>query len=267
MSEERTRTAIDDAAPESAFEELDQETWRWRKAGDAIHLWWRDDDASSHNVELERLTHALSGVPMTLAVVPGLLEENLVRFLARTPNANVVQHGWMHKDHSLDGAAPSEYPPSRDWSLVTDELRRGQAVLKSSFAERYHPAFVPPWHRCAPHFLRALPDIGFRGVSLAAPLMPWLRYGYCGEVNVEIDLCDWPRRGDFIGAAEFARRLTRSLGLRRQWRETDQPIGILSHHAMMGDEDCLGVARVLRQIGDAARWRAINELESAPLPS
>ena len=48
------------------------------------------------------------GIPVVHAVIPGKMDQGLIRFLCRakekTPQLlDIVQHGWIHANHSLDG--------------------------------------------------------------------------------------------------------------------------------------------------------------------
>lgn len=221
----------------TAWHAVAEELAAWATAGATPQLWWRDDDAFRETAQLRRLRELLSQETLVLAVVPGRLQDDLVRSLETWPRVAVVQHGWKHLNHAEAGAPPSEYPPGRLQAEVEDELARGQRTLSAAFQARFHPVFVPPWHRCAPWILHKARALGFDGVSGQAPPFPLLRHGYPGEVNIEIDISDWTREGRFVGARRLASQVCRALRLRREWSACDAPIGILSHHQRLAHED------------------------------
>jgi hypothetical protein len=222
---------------QTALHIVDEELRAWATIGAVPHFWWRDDDAHQESGALQLLRELLSEETLLLAVVPGLLQESLVRSMNNCPKIAIIQHGWMHLNHAAAGAPPSEYPDERERTEIENELSSGQRVLLDAFPKRFHPVFVPPWHRCAVWILREARSLGFDGVSGQAPPFPLLRHGYPGERNIEIDLSDWTTNGQFVGADRFAARIVKALKLRREWSAFDAPIGVLSHHERITRED------------------------------
>lgn len=234
---------------------LDEELLAWAKAGAVPQLWWRDDDAYEESEALALLRNLLSEESLVLAVVPGLLKGTLVRALSECPRVAIVQHGWKHLNHMRSGAPPSEYPAGRGRAAIRNELSAGQRVLSEAFNSSYHRVFVPPWHRCATWILENVRALGFDGVSGQAPPFPLLRYGYAGEANVEIDICDWKVGGRFVGADRFAAQLLKALRLRRNWSAARVPIGVLSHHARITPTDfCILQEFVAMLRGHSVQW-------------
>lgn len=246
---------------QTALQTVDEELRAWAKIGAVPQFWWRDDDAYQESEALELLRELLSQETLLLAVVPGLLQENLVRSLSDCPAIAIVQHGWKHLNHSAAGAPPSEYPPERGRTEIENELSWGQRVLLDAFPTRFHRVFVPPWHRCAVWILQEAPALGFDGVSGQAPPFPLLRNGYPGETNIEIDISDWTLSGQFVGAGQFAVQIVQALKLRREWPALDVPIGVLSHHERVTRDDFRSLREfiaLLRQ--HRVRWGSPSSL-------
>lgn len=228
-----------------AMRELDDELNIWSRMGHRPCLWWRDDDAKRDSMELQSLRRLLDTEYLFLAVVPGLLSDDLVRMIEPEARVYVLQHGWMHTNHSALGKNASEFPRQRAKDDVANELWAGQLILSNAFSGKFHRVFVPPWHRCADWILRDLEQLGFVGVSLESPPFPLVTHGYLGEINIEIDLCDWTRNGSFIGNERLADLLVRALKLRRHWCHQQAPLGILSHHALLTSYDLRSLSTIL----------------------
>ncbi|HMN78581.1 MAG TPA: hypothetical protein PKA20_01505 [Burkholderiaceae bacterium] len=244
-----------------AFIRLDSELRAWRALGVAPKLWWRDDDAHRDSAQLQQLRQLLAAETLLLAVVPGLLNDDLVRSLQGDRRVGVAQHGWKHLNHAAPGCHPSEYPASRERGQVEQELAAGQRILADAFPTNFHRVFVPPWHSCVPWVLQEAVNLGFDGVSVAAPPLPLQAHGYPGEANIEIDVSDWSRGGRFIGASRFSTSVVKALRVRRERSAFDVPLGILSHHACLSDEDfgCLRqFIEVMRKRG--VRWERLGAL-------
>lgn len=245
----------------TAWHAVSEELGAWVAAGATPQFWWRDDDAFRETTPLRRLRELLSQETLVLAVVPGRLQNDLVRSLETWPLVTVIQHGWKHFNHAEAGAPPSEYPPERLQTEVKDELAQGQRILLAAFHARFHPVFVPPWHRCAPWILHKARAFGFQSISGQAPPFPLLHHGYPGEVNIEIDISDWTREGRFVGAGRLASQICRSLRLRREWSAWDVPIGILSHHQRLTHGDFHFLADLIAHLRDhGVRWIAAEWL-------
>lgn len=251
----------------AAWHALAEELGAWATVGATPQFWWRDDDAFCETAQLRRLRGLLSHEALTLAVVPGLLQDDLVRSLEPWPRIAIVQHGWKHLNHAEVGVQPSEYPLGRLQEEVEYELAQGQHALLRVFHTRFVRVFVPPWHRCAPWILHRAPALGFLGISLQAPPFPLLRYGYPGEANVEIDISDWSRAGRFVGTARLESQVCKALRLRREWSAFSTPIGVLSHHKLLAHDDFEALADLIACLRDhGVRWVPVDRL-CGPRPS
>jgi peptidoglycan/xylan/chitin deacetylase (PgdA/CDA1 family) len=109
-------------------------------------------------------------LPVIYAVIPGKMERGLVRFLCqakeRTPHLlDIVQHGWLHENHSRKVATKYEFGPSRAYGAQQEDIRQGFKKMRMAFGENFIPAFVPPYHGYDQRTFRVLHEEGFRVLS------------------------------------------------------------------------------------------------------
>lgn len=228
---------------------LDDELARWRDAGRTAELWWRDDDAVEETPALERLLalQQESGVPLALAVVPARATQGLAHRLEGCAGVSVLQHGYGHVNHALEGAKKSELGAERPAMVVLGELATGAMALEqlfasAAFAGRRLPVLVPPWNRIASGLVWALPEIGFTGLSTYATPKDRagsrpLRVRGLRQVDTHVDLIDWRGGRGFVGE-EFA--LAALIAALQESRTSEgkadaTPVGVLSHHLAMDE--------------------------------
>jgi hypothetical protein len=224
--------------------------------GEAIRVWWRDDDAGRDHPALMRLLDLAEchGLPLALAVVPLWLEAAGHARIAASRHTTVLQHGFAHADHApLEGK--SIELGGRDVETILAELASGRAVLADAFGCAFLAVLVPPWNRVAPGLIAQLTGCGFIGLSAfgrrAGPeAAPGLT-----QVNTHLDPIDWRGSRVFIGEAAALGRLVAVLG-------ADEPVGILSHHLAMDDAGWAFLERLLGVFAGhpGARWCAPDEL-------
>ncbi len=188
-------------------------------------LWLRDDDATQPSAELDRLL-ALSAefsVPVTLAVIPEPTDTSLAHRLAQTAGIDVAVHGWAHHNHATTAEKKRELGLHRPLNAVMDDLRRGFDKLTSLHEARFVPMLVPPWNRIDDAVIAALPEIGFKALSVYGPE----KSSAFPLLNTHVDIIDW--RGTRGGKdhdllfAEIAERMREALA-------TGGMTGILTHH-------------------------------------
>jgi len=219
----------------SSWTALDEELARWRDAGRTAELWWRDDDAIDAGPALDRLLaiHRESAMPLALAVVPARATAALAARLADEPCVDVLQHGYAHINHATPNEKKVEIGPHRPAMIVLGELGTGWLALERLFGDRPLSIMVPPWNRIAPALVPTLPEIGFTGLSTfghrrrAEPVRGFR------QVNAHVDLIDWKGHRGFAGVEACLVALVAALGRART--ESDEPIGLLSHHLAMDD--------------------------------
>lgn len=248
----------------AGWPDLAEELDRWRAAGRAATLWWRDDDAVEPSAGLDRLTSLPENVPLALAVIPGLARPGLARWLARLqrPRVLVLQHGWHHANHAGSGKK-SEFCSGRPARQAAIELAAGRSRLSRLFGALALPVLVPPWNRLDDCFLPVLGDCGIGAISRIKPHRSARPAPGLTEVNVHVDLVAWQGGRGFIGESAALGGLIRHLQARRLGTASaDEPTGILSHH-LVQDEETDGFLRRLFTVTGAhaaARWLDATEV-------
>ncbi len=224
--------------------------------GEAIRLWWRDDDAGRDHRALERLLELAErrDLPLALAVVPLWLEAPVQALIAASAKATVLQHGFAHANHAPAGARSIELG-GREAGAILAELGEGRAALIDAFGATCLAVLVPPWNRLDPRLTEQLTACGFCGLSTfgrrpADEAAPGLAL-----VNAHLDPIDWRGSRLFVGEAVALERLCALLG-------PDEPIGILSHHLAMDEPGWGFLERLLEVLGShpATRLCPASEL-------
>jgi hypothetical protein len=196
--------------------------------GEAIRVWWRDDDAGRDHPALTRLLALAEchDLPLALAVVPMWLEADGHACIAASRHATVLQHGFAHADHAPPERRSIELG-GRDLETILAELAHGRAMLADAFGCAYLAVLVPPWNRVDSGLLERLTGCGFVGLSgfgrRGGAATPGL-----AQVNAHLDPIDWRGSRLFVGEAAALGRLVAVL-------DADEPIGILSHHLAMDE--------------------------------
>ena len=222
----------------------------WRAIGEMPVFWIRDDDATCVSGQLERL-HSIAtryDVNVGLALIPGLLEADLVAFL-RTKSSNFYPmcHGWKHVNHASAGN-PGRFGNGRSHrAACLDATRAGYAAIRQSFYG-HSAVFVPPFksHR-VDHDRCAGQHRLFSGLSVGPrPLERRIarvvnRYGWAPALNIawkgplqridaHVDQIEW-KSGSARDMDVVADALMGQLRLRRKgFLPPRTPIGLLTHH-------------------------------------
>ena len=246
----------------SGWADLERELDAWGAAGAAATLWWRDDDAVAATPALDRLLDIAmqADVPLALAIIPALAEPALAERLRRTPQIAVLQHGFAHLNHAPAGAKKAEFGSDRTLAAATADLAAGRDRIGRLFdggANVLLPVLVPPWNRIAPAAVRALPGLGFAGLSAyraraAATAAPGVV-----EVNAHADIIDWRGSRGFIGEAAALRLIVGHLRARRGGAvDGREPTGLLTHHLVQDDDAWHFTTALIRRVADhaAACW-------------
>jgi hypothetical protein len=207
---------------------LRRELARWRAAGRAPALWWRDDDATCPTPALDRLealpaSHDLS---VHLAVIPAQATMPLAHRIAASDHLVPLVHGWSHENHAPEGTKKSEFGMPRPGA--ENDLRKALDRMQDMFPQLLVPVFVPPWNRLGPSFLPLLKGAGYSAVSAFGrrPRGEILPY-----VNTHVDPIDWhghrsladPDRLIADAAADLAE-------IRESASDDPEPFGLMTHH-------------------------------------
>ncbi|TAU80419.1 polysaccharide deacetylase (plasmid) [Rhizobium leguminosarum] len=210
-----------------AWDPLRRELDRWQAAGRVARFWLRDDDAIEPTQALETLMALAgeSGVPLMLAVIPGLTGEALAARLVEETVITVAVHGWSHTNHAGPEAKKQELGGERPAEVVLGELREGFRLLKRLHPARFLPVLVPPWNRIDPALIPALPGLGFAALSVYGRAR---QDGPMPLLNTHVDIIDWHGTRGGRSEAELVVELVAEL--RDRFAGSDEPVGVLTHH-------------------------------------
>jgi hypothetical protein len=214
-----------------------------------VTFWWRDDDAGRDHSRLRRLLAfaRARNLPLALSAVPAWLEPPVVDAIRATPQATVLQHGIAHADHARPGEKRIELGGRISPEDLEVGLVKGRERLADRFGERFLPVLVPPWNRIEAAIADRLPRLGFAGLSRNGEPRPppGLR-----EVNARVDLVLWHDGRRPMTLEETAAALVRSLD-----PPPSAPLGILTHHLVMGEDAFLTLDRTLAVLQDHTKAR------------
>jgi hypothetical protein len=149
---------------------------------------------------------------------------------------SVLQHGYSHQSHAASGERKLELGGARASDDLLNDLRLGQQILQKHFSQRFTPVLVPPWNRIDQRIVKALPSIGFTGLStMRVRRNAWPVTGL-RQVNSHLDPINWRHKGGFVGLYPAIAVLIQHLVARRSgYRDIDEPTGLLSHHLVQNE--------------------------------
>lgn len=248
----------------SPWQRLSAELDQWQARGRVATLWWRDDDAGAVTPALERLLDLQRdrGVPLALAAIPARTGEALASRLEYNPRIAVLQHGYAHENHAVEGERAIELGGQRRRERIVAELEKGWRSLAGLFPGRLLPVMVPPWNRICPGLFPDLHALGYRALSCFAPRSRREAIPGLLQTNCHADLIDWRQGRRFRGENRTIDQIRVHLEARRAGRaDMHEATGILSHH-LDHDDDCWCfldtlLAHCSRHPG--ARWLAPEE--------
>lgn len=239
----------------------------WADHGLTVRMWLRDDDACALSQPLWRLREMARNYDIAagLAVIPGLLQEDLSNLLAEVPREFFPMcHGWKHVNHGTI-EKPCEFGGGRPKGDILADAKLAFDRFQYSLGGT-RVFFVPPYNCLDESVANELIDIGFAGVSRGPTLLEarlakiartfWIPSvakihddPMVPRVNAHIDVIDW-RRKTAKTVERIVNDLMGYLRLRRRgFIESTEPIGILTHHL---DHDEL-VWRLCHELLDRVR--------------
>jgi hypothetical protein len=213
-----------------------------------------------------------------LAAIPGKILPGLTHFLDHhTRQFYPMCHGWKHINHSR-GNKPGEFGPDRPLSNMIKDAESALSLFSEHF-DSVKAIFVPPFNRVTPAVVKALPNIGFFGVSLMpnylerkilqfGPQLAWSNlikipeFSGSPRMDVHLDMINWKTK-TAPETKTIVDHLMRHLrGRRLGLMATDTPIGLLTHHLVHNDaiwRACDEAMEVLRshkavEFIDVGRW-------------
>ena len=245
------------------WSDLTNELDAWQAEGRTASLWWRDDDAAAPTPALDRLAGLARehGVMVGLAVIPAHAEPLLAPWF-ESACAEVLQHGWAHRNHAAEGQKKSELGDGRESEAVMGELAKGFGKLRALAGERFRPVLVPPWNRISADLFPTLPHAGFRGLSTFGPRRAAYPVPGLMQTNCHVDVVDWRRGRRFVGPERALAAVVGHLAARRRGSvDAAEPTGLLTHHAVHDESAWDFCARVFdcTRRHPAARWLEPSE--------
>ncbi|MBX9876533.1 MAG: glycosyl transferase family 28 [Thermoleophilia bacterium] len=192
--------------------------------GRSVPIWWRDDDAVAASPALDRLLRLSEtfAVPILIAAIPAGTEPSLDQCLVAAPLARAAVHGLSHADHAPAGSKPAEFGAHRPLATLRTEAAEALRRARRAFApDRLLAVFVPPWNRLSADLARALPGLGYAGLSA----VPCAAVPGLVRADIHLDPIDWRGTRSLVDPDGLVARLIRAIE-----GNTPGPLGLLSHH-------------------------------------
>lgn len=218
--------------------------------GCTVPRWFfvRDDDAGWADERLFALLDTMreAGAAIDLAVIPQALGDSLAAQLRARLDASggrlgVHQHGFAHTNHEPSGRK-GEFGVARPLAQRVADVAAGREQLRAAFGERLDAIFTPPWNRCAPDLPSQLPALGIEVLSRDATAAA---QAALPELPVQVDWCRHWREAD--GDARVALAAT-DTGLAAAVRGDAPAVGLMLHHAVMGDAELARLRELMRML-------------------
>ena len=225
--------SIDTREFSQAWPMLQRELDLWADAGLEASFWWRDDDAIAATAQLETLSQLSQTfeAPVSIAVIPARLDNNLSTFLKGKAHFNVLQHGYSHTSHAAAGVKKIELGGERSLDSIATELLAGYKILSQAFPNHFVPVLVPPWNRIESKTYTLISDVGLTGISTVRARKITYAAPNLLQINTHLDPISWRHGRGFIGSQVAIALLHQHLYLRRTAdRCRDEPTGLLTHH-------------------------------------
>ena len=115
------------------------------------------------------LCTSLGSIPLALAVIPKTVHQEAAGAILAQDTATVIQHGYAHQNHAVEGERKAELADNRDGHDALDELVIGRRRLEAMFDDCFAPILAPPWNRLAEPLLAQLAGAGLSGLSTYGP--------------------------------------------------------------------------------------------------
>jgi len=222
------------------------------KLADPACLFFRDDDCGWGNDRLLLLLDIFADfdLPVDLAAIPAALNSAFAQKLSRRMAAHperlrIHQHGYAHLNHEPAGKK-CEFGPARDYLSQHSDIEKGQRCLAELLGTAPDPIFTPPWNRCTAVTARCLAELGFQMLSRHSDAIPFEVSGVC-EMPISVDWFAHHKKVR-LDRMEWGKLLAAKL-------ESEAPVGIMLHHAVMDVEEMQGLAQLLSVLSRHANAR------------
>lgn len=224
-----------------------------------VDCFFRDDDGGWGNGELVRLVSCFerAETPLDIAMIPAATDAALAAYLLERKRHGAAllglhQHGCSHLNHENAGRK-CEFGASRSSAQQSEDIATGRDRLQRLLGDAMDPIFTPPWNRCTGETIAALADLGFSVLSRNRGASPEMQGGL-RELNVHVD---WMRHRASTGPdhCAIADAVVESL-------RYGEPLGIMLHHAVMGEGDFHALSDLLSAMRSHPRvtFRSMAEL-------
>lgn len=242
---------------ESAWETLAGALSSVKARGDAIDIWWRDDDATEATPQLKRLLslarEAESSV--ALAVIPDRVAPNLVTASEDMP---ILIHGIAHQNHAPPQQKKQELGFQPTEALV-EALRVRRERLERLFGTRALPVLVPPWNRIDPALVPLLHEAGLAGLSTYKRRPARMAAPGLTQVNTHFDPIDWHGGGGLAPEGAIVRHFARLIAEAEQEPSAGrEPIGLLTHHLVHNEAIWAFLSRLLKALNQSGAVRFVS---------
>lgn len=255
------------------FAPLRQELSIWQSNGRRCPFWWRDDDLVSSGPLLAKMAALAQqfDVKVLVAVIPAQAEANLAVATQDMTQLVFCQHGFDHKNYELTGSPNGEFGSNRPLVEVERDIRDGHSRMQKLFEKRFFPVFVPPWNCLQEKAHSILVALKFIGLSQYCDQMRVENEGL-RLVNTHVDIMQWAKSPNVRchSATDLVSRLVVLLRQRRLEVDIEhEPIGILSHHRVMGQDAWQFMSELLSVTKEfsCVQWLAPEEVFAVPASS
>lgn len=252
---------------------LHTEIGAWLSEGGAAKFWMRDDDATTAHPQLIELADFCEreSIPLTLAVIPFPMTQDLVQLISDRPSLTPIQHGFDHQNREQSPNEPkSEFPSGRADLEALRSIQLGWYILQEAFGKRALPVFCPPWGTMRSKLRDRLQELGFTGYSGSRISSELHRRGVApaGLSLASAHVAVNRPAGKSAAPLPEARILETLTAVIRAIRADDlhEPVGIMTHHWGVDR----GVRQFLKRLIDETRsvgavWVPPTELFPTPM--
>jgi hypothetical protein len=212
---------------------LDRALSRARDRDCPIGFWWRDDDASAHTPELDRLLGLAHRhkAGIALAAIPRRLERSLADRLNGEDAAFALVHGSSHANHAPPGEKKAEFGNHRPIDAMAMEAAAALSMARDLLGAKLLPVFVPPWNRIAPSLISRLQGSGYEAVSTFRDRPASNPVEGLMQINTHIDPIDWHGTRSLAEPEDIVSILAGAVERRVEGvADRSEPIGFLTHH-------------------------------------
>ena len=223
---------------DSETKNLIAELTKWSQKNRVARIWWRDDDVSRPTSKLDSMLKTIDILDFKplLAAIPKHSSQELAKAL-ETAGLPIAVHGLSHSNYEPEDARKSEFGPSRDLHDIKIDIIRAKEQLSNIFGNSVIDCFVPPWNRIREDIIPNLSQLGFSGFSAFGSRSSKVHESNLNWFNTHVDVIDWRNTRHFIGRETLISQITDNLRRQRKRSGTSEPIGILTHHLDMIEND------------------------------